>query len=151
MATNCQLTSSSVHHLIDINGVAELLGMTRQGAYKLIERDETFPDPEVEVTAGRIWSTHAVEKWMLKPGNRRFANFLDANDELERFALVVAARRVELIIPADAFERLPGIAWAKSVGRFENADRINVARQYVPLKEWDKHVTPAGRPKARSR
>jgi predicted DNA-binding transcriptional regulator AlpA len=71
METDCQLASDAMHHLLDINGVAELLGITRQGAYKLIERDETFPEPEATVTAGRIWSTEAVEKWARETGRFR--------------------------------------------------------------------------------
>ncbi len=52
-----------MNHLVDINGIAELLGVTRQGAYKLVAREVTFPAPEVELAAGRIWKREAVERW----------------------------------------------------------------------------------------
>jgi len=49
----------AVNHLVDINGIAELLGVTRQGAYKLVAREVTFPAPEVELAAGRIWKARS--------------------------------------------------------------------------------------------
>lgn len=57
-----------VDHLIDINGIAELLGVTRQGAYKLVARETTFPAPEVELAAGRIWRRDDVEAWAREAG-----------------------------------------------------------------------------------
>ncbi len=69
----------------------------------------------------------------------------DDSGEFERFALVVAARRIEVIISADTFDRLPGIAWEKPVERFEDADRINLARRCVPPRGWDKHISAASR------
>jgi predicted DNA-binding transcriptional regulator AlpA len=136
-------TLDLVHHLLDINGVAELLGMTRQGAYKLVERDPTFPAPEAIVTAGRIWSTAAVEEWMLVPGHRRVVNYRDGG-ELLRFRVVVELRDAAVIIPAaDVVARSP-LGWARTVGRFGPADRLNPERFYVPLQEWEARVAVDG-------
>jgi predicted DNA-binding transcriptional regulator AlpA len=60
-----------VEHLIDINGIAEMLGITRQGAYKLVARETTFPAPEVELAAGRIWKREDVERWARETGRIR--------------------------------------------------------------------------------
>lgn len=57
-----------MHHLIDVNGVAELLGMTRAGTYKLIAREPTFPAPTAVLTAGRVWETEAVVTWARQTG-----------------------------------------------------------------------------------
>jgi len=59
---------AAMDHLIDINGIAELLGMTRQGAYKLVAREATFPGPEVELASGRVWKTEAVKAWARETG-----------------------------------------------------------------------------------
>ena len=152
--TLCQLASADMQHLIDINGVADLLGMTRQGAYKLVERDASFPQPEVEVTAGKIWRTADVEDWMLIPGNRRNANLVVGTDDqgkdvFARFRLVQAPARddlgrIEVVIPTDALDRHPALRWAKKAGRLEEADGLNPLRRYVPLEDWNQRLTPAG-------
>jgi prophage regulatory protein len=145
--TICQLASSDVQHLIDINDVADMLGITRQGAYKLVERDSSFPAPEVEVTAGRIWRTEDVEHWVLAaPGRRRAVCLSDKDDptKVVQFRLVVGPHGVEVIIPTGDLDKHPALRWARKLGRFEEADRLNPARRYVPIEEWDERISPAG-------
>lgn len=145
METICQLASLEVEYLTDINGVADLLGMTRQGAYKLAERDETFPEPEVEVTAGRIWLTEAIEEWMLRKGNRRVVNLLERDDQFKRFRLVVGPSGIEVIIPLNDLKDFSELRWARSIGRIDEGDKLNLPCRYIPLIEWDQRFTPGGK------
>lgn len=51
------------HHLVGAAEVAAILGVTRQRVAQLSVSDLTFPQPEVELSAGRIWSREAIERW----------------------------------------------------------------------------------------
>lgn len=59
---------STVPTVIDINDVALLLGMTRGGAYKLVDRESTFPAPYALIKSGRVWDRDAVKEWALAHG-----------------------------------------------------------------------------------
>jgi imidazoleglycerol phosphate dehydratase HisB len=49
-----------------------------------------------------------------------------------------------VIIPAaDVVARSP-LGWARTVGRFGPADRLNPERFYVPLQEWEARVAVDG-------
>jgi predicted DNA-binding transcriptional regulator AlpA len=48
--------------------IAELLGMTRQGADKLVRREVAFPQPVAVLTGTRVWETAAIEKWARETG-----------------------------------------------------------------------------------
>jgi predicted DNA-binding transcriptional regulator AlpA len=52
------------HHLVGMAEIAEMLGVSRQRVAQLIESYDDFPAPEVELTAGRIWSRTAIETWI---------------------------------------------------------------------------------------
>jgi predicted DNA-binding transcriptional regulator AlpA len=52
------------HHLVGMAEIAEMLGVSRQRVAQLIETYDDFPSPEVELTAGRIWSRTAIETWI---------------------------------------------------------------------------------------
>jgi hypothetical protein len=78
------------HHLVGMAEIAEMLGVTRQRVAQLIESYDDFPAPEVELTAGRIWSRTAIETWIAahpdrgsgrrekaKKGRVRFERFTD--------------------------------------------------------------------------
>ena len=56
-----------VHHLVGVAEIAELLGLTRQRVNQLA-REEGFPKPEAELTAGRIWKRADVEAWAKRTG-----------------------------------------------------------------------------------
>ncbi len=43
--------------------VAQLLGVSRQRVYQLIESYEDFPAPLARLAVGRIWSRAAIEEW----------------------------------------------------------------------------------------
>jgi predicted DNA-binding transcriptional regulator AlpA len=59
------------HHLVGMAEIAEMLGVTRQRVAQLIESYDDFPAPEVELTAGRIWSRTAIETWIASHPERR--------------------------------------------------------------------------------
>src|SRR5687768_14659596 len=66
------------HHLVGMAEIAEMLGVSRQRVAQLAESYDDFPAPEVELTAGRIWSRTAVETWIAThpergPGQREGA------------------------------------------------------------------------------
>jgi predicted DNA-binding transcriptional regulator AlpA len=48
--------------------IAELLGMTRQGADKVVRTRPDFPSPEDVISAGRIWHRDLVEEWAHEKG-----------------------------------------------------------------------------------
>jgi len=52
------------HHLVGMAEIAEMLGVTRQRVAQLVESYDDFPAPEVELSAGRIWSRTAIETWI---------------------------------------------------------------------------------------
>jgi len=59
--------------IMDVVGVpemAEILGVTRQRVYQLIEAYDDFPDPIAKLAVGRIWSRAAVEEWNRLHGDR---------------------------------------------------------------------------------
>lgn len=55
--------------LIGLTEIAELFGMTRSGADKLVKRETSFPAP-VAVLAGRtrVWEREDVERWARETG-----------------------------------------------------------------------------------
>jgi predicted DNA-binding transcriptional regulator AlpA len=55
--------------LMSLTDIAELLGMTRAGADKLVKRESGFPAPVVVLTGRtRAWDRKAVEKWAREAG-----------------------------------------------------------------------------------
>jgi len=52
------------HHLVGVTEIAKMLGVTRQRADQLTRAYADFPEPEVELAAGRVWKRTAVERWM---------------------------------------------------------------------------------------
>jgi prophage regulatory protein len=52
----------TVQELIGISGVAELLGVTRQGADFLSKRTD-FPEPAHKLPTGRVWVRAEIEAW----------------------------------------------------------------------------------------
>ncbi len=51
-------------HLVGVAEVADMLGVSRQRVNRMIQTIADFPEPEVEVAAGRIWERAAVERWI---------------------------------------------------------------------------------------
>ena len=54
--------------LIGVTQIAELLGMTRAGAHKLVGREESFPAPVSTVGDRRLWNRADVERWARETG-----------------------------------------------------------------------------------
>jgi predicted DNA-binding transcriptional regulator AlpA len=50
-----------------------MLGVSRQRVTQLAN-EETFPEPEVELASGRVWSRAAIEKWAQKREQARHAS-----------------------------------------------------------------------------
>lgn len=59
--------AASVHHLVGVAEIAELLKVTRQRVQQLTQRDD-FPDPEAVLSAGKVWKRSDVEAWAKKTG-----------------------------------------------------------------------------------
>ena len=53
---------SMPHHLVGSAEIAEMLDVSRQYVDRL-SRASTFPEPEVELASGRVWSREDVEAW----------------------------------------------------------------------------------------
>lgn len=51
------------HHLVGTTEIAELLGVTRQRVHQLASSPD-FPRPEIELSAGKIWTREAIEGWL---------------------------------------------------------------------------------------
>ena len=56
------------HHLMGVAEIAKLLGVSRQRVNAIVATHPDFPDPEVELAAGRIWKREDVECWARKTG-----------------------------------------------------------------------------------
>jgi predicted DNA-binding transcriptional regulator AlpA len=55
--------------LVSLTDIAELLGMTRAGADKLVKRETDFPAPAVVLSGRtRAWDREAVERWARETG-----------------------------------------------------------------------------------
>ena len=52
------------HHLVGITEIAEMLGVSRQRANQVSRAYADFPQPEAELSAGRVWKRKAIERWM---------------------------------------------------------------------------------------
>lgn len=63
---------AGVHHLVGVAEIAEMLGVTRQRVNQLA-REEGFPQPEAELSAGRIWKRSDVVAWARRTGRLRDA------------------------------------------------------------------------------
>ena len=59
-----------VHHLVGVTEIAEMLGVSRARADQIAARYDDFPDPEVVIASGRVWSRDAVEEWIRKHPHR---------------------------------------------------------------------------------
>lgn len=57
-----RFTGVVTHHLVGAAEAAKILGVTRQRVAQLAVT-AGFPQPEVELSGGRIWSRHAIERW----------------------------------------------------------------------------------------
>jgi predicted DNA-binding transcriptional regulator AlpA len=54
--------------LMGVSEIAELLDVTRQRVNQLVQTDPTFPEPEAELAAGRIWIRSDIEAWVRDSG-----------------------------------------------------------------------------------
>ncbi len=55
---------------ISASEIAELLGISRQRVYQLLDEREDFPRPVAETPRGAIWDRREVEQWARKPRRR---------------------------------------------------------------------------------
>jgi predicted DNA-binding transcriptional regulator AlpA len=56
------------HHLVGVAEIAEMLGVTRQRVNAIVKTHDDFPQPQAELTAGRIWLRSEVETWARRNG-----------------------------------------------------------------------------------
>lgn len=63
-----RLTSSGPSiPVLSAGEVAELLGVSRQRVYQLLEEHDDFPHPIAETPRGAVWARREVEGWARKP------------------------------------------------------------------------------------
>lgn len=60
-----------VLELVAVAEIAQMLGVSKQRVYQLLEEDDTFPKPAERLTVGRIWRRADVEKWAKRTGRVR--------------------------------------------------------------------------------
>jgi predicted DNA-binding transcriptional regulator AlpA len=58
------------HHLVGAAEVADLLGVSRQQAHRLIRRSD-FPAPQARLRSGPVWFTDDVQRWAADHADRR--------------------------------------------------------------------------------
>ena len=74
-------------HLVGAAEVATMLGVSRQHVSTLATAPAVgFPEPEAELSAGRIWRREAIEEWMAQNparggGRRPVCNFCRKGEE----------------------------------------------------------------------
>ena len=49
--------------LVGVAEIAEMLGVSRQRVNAIVKRDDDFPVPAAELSAGRIWRRGDVVAW----------------------------------------------------------------------------------------
>ena len=54
--------------ILAVAEMAQLLGVSKQRVYQIIDTDEAFPAPTAELSVGRIWKRVDVETWAKKTG-----------------------------------------------------------------------------------
>jgi predicted DNA-binding transcriptional regulator AlpA len=55
------------HHLVGSAEIAGMLDVSRQYVDRL-SKAPGFPEPEVTLISGRVWSREAIEKWSRESG-----------------------------------------------------------------------------------
>ncbi|MGH9170582.1 MAG: cell division protein SepF [Acidimicrobiales bacterium] len=50
--------------LVGAAEIAQMAGISRQRINELVRSDPSFPTPEAELAAGRIWARQDIERWM---------------------------------------------------------------------------------------
>lgn len=61
-------TIDLVPELVAVAEIAQMLGVSKQRVYQLLDEDDTFPAPADQLTVGRIWRRADVEKWARAAG-----------------------------------------------------------------------------------
>lgn len=58
----------TVHHLVGVAEVADMLGVSRRRVNQLTVEDDTFPSPEAVLSAGKVWTRAAILEWAKATG-----------------------------------------------------------------------------------
>lgn len=61
-------TAIVTNHLMGVQEVARLLGVTRQRVDELSRTHADFPEPEAVLASGRVWRREDVEAWARRTG-----------------------------------------------------------------------------------
>jgi predicted DNA-binding transcriptional regulator AlpA len=56
------------HHLVGVQEIAEMLGVTRQRVDEISRTHDDFPAPEATLASGRVWKRADVEAWAKRRG-----------------------------------------------------------------------------------
>ena len=68
--SRCQEVTYGPVDVVGVPEIAQMLGVSRQRVYQLIDAYEDFPQPLATLAVGRIWSRAAVEEWNRLHGER---------------------------------------------------------------------------------
>ena len=63
-----------MHHLVGVAEIAEMLGISRQRVNAIVRSHSDFPQPEAELSAGRIWLRAEVVAWAKATGREVLQN-----------------------------------------------------------------------------
>jgi hypothetical protein len=58
------------HHLVGVAEIADLLNVSRQRVNQLAATYPDFPQPDVVLISGRVWSREAIERWAVGHAGR---------------------------------------------------------------------------------
>jgi predicted DNA-binding transcriptional regulator AlpA len=69
-------SAAMTHHLMGTAEIADRLGVSRQRVHQIETSDPTFPAPVAELSAGKVWESTDVERWIAEkrkaePGRRK--------------------------------------------------------------------------------
>ena len=73
------------NHLVGVAEICDILGVSRQRVAQIIETYDDFPEPEVEIAAGRVWSRAVVQTWATVHHHRPPGKRVAPGPDLSRF------------------------------------------------------------------
>lgn len=129
-----------MHHLVGAAEIATMMGVSKERVRQLMEGFADFPRPEVELTAGRIWSRTAIEEWITTHRVQR----PDGEAEVGLFkrftpdavAVITASREDALALSHDAIGPEHLLVALRAQGDLTIAGRALAGPAGVPLDEY---------------
>ena len=73
------------NHLVGVAEICDIMGVSRQRVAQIIETYDDFPQPEVEIAAGRVWSRAAGQTWAAVHHERGPGRPVSLGPDMSRF------------------------------------------------------------------